>query len=80
MARFAGSKIQSFDDTNLQSAGYSFGGSAAGNVSLGSLFGTIRDKSPDYTSGQLTAAKIRSQERNAVEDAKATAAMAGKAE
>ena len=77
MARFAGSKIRTYDDNNLQSAGYSFGGSAAGNVSLGSVFGTIRDKSPDYTSGQLTAAKIRSQERNAVEDAKATAAMAG---
>ena len=80
MARFAGSQmpqIRQYEDDGLKSAGYSFGGQAAGNVSLGSVFGTIRDKSPDYTSGQLTAAKIRSQERNAVEDAKASAMMAG---
>ena len=78
--RFAGSKtpqIKSYEDQGLKSAGYSFGGQAAGNVSLGNVFGTIRDKSPDYTSGQLTSAKIRSQERNAVEDAKAGAMMAG---
>ena len=80
MARFAGSKtpqIRNYEDDGLRSSGYSFGGQAAGNVSLGSVFGTIRDKSPDYTSGQLTAAKIRSQETNAVEDAKAGAMMAG---
>ena len=78
--RFAGSKtpqIRNYEDGGLKSSGYSFGGQAAGNVSLGSVFGTIRDKSPDYTSGQLTAAKIRSQETNAVEDAKAGAMMAG---
>ena len=78
--RFAGSKtpqIKSYEDQGLKSSGYSFGGQAAGNVSLGGVFGTIRDKSPDYTSGQLTSAKIRSQERNAVEDAKASAMMAG---
>ena len=80
MARFAGSKIpqiRQYDDPGLQSAGYSFGGQAAGNVSLGSLFGTIRDKSPDYTQNALTAAKLRSDEMNAVEDAKAGAMMMG---
>ena len=80
MARFAGSKmpqIRQYDDPGLQSAGYSFGGQAAGNVSLGSLFGTIRDKSPDYTQNALTAAKLRSNEMNAVEDAKAGAMMMG---
>ena len=80
MARFAGSQmpqIRQYDDPGLQSAGYSFGGEAAGNVSLGTLFGTIRDKSPDYTENAILAEKIRSQERNAVEDAKAGAMMMG---
>ena len=80
MARFAGSRkpsITNYDDQGLKSAGYSFGGQAAGNVSLGSIFGGVRDASPNYDDGQLTAAGIRSQERNAVEDAKAGAVMMG---
>ena len=80
MARFAGSRkpsITNYADQGLKSAGYSFGGQAAGNVSLGSIFGGVRDASPNYDDGQLTAAGIRSQERNAVEDAKAKAVMAG---
>ena len=80
MARFAGSRkpsITNYADQGLKSAGYSFGGQAAGNVSLGSIFGGVRDASPNYDDGQLTAAGIRSQERNAVEDAKASAVMAG---
>ena len=80
MARFAGSRqpqIRNYEDPGLRSAGYSFGGSAAGNVNLGSIFGTIRDKSPNYTDNMITAASLRSQERNAVEDVHARAMALG---
>ena len=48
-----------FDPTPLAAAGYSFGGEAAGNVDLSSIFGGIRANSYDPAAVGQTAAEIR---------------------
>ena len=53
----------------LQSAGYTFGGEAAGNVDLASTFAGIRESSPDYQDLASTGAEIRIGENMARNEA-----------
>jgi len=82
MARSAGSSIPNYIGNSdgrryknrfaadpLQSAGYTFGGEAAGNVDLASTFSGIREASPDYQDIAETGAEIRIGEKMARNEA-----------
>ena len=77
--RFAGSSGQrmDFSPDKLSSGAYTFGGEAAGNVSVGSVFSGLRQNSPKYDELAATAAQARSQEKVASMKAEATVAHAG---
>ena len=91
MARFAGSSIPNyignsgggrvyesrFQPDRLASGGYTFGGEAAGAVSLGSTFQAIRNKSPKYDELALTAEQARAREKIAIMGAEADMAASG---
>ncbi len=80
MARFAGSSVPNyignsgggrvyesrFQPDGLASGGYTFGGEAAGAVSLGSAFQAIRNKSPKFDELALTAEQARAREKIAI--------------
>ena len=85
MARFAGSSIPNyignsgggrvyesrFQPDRLASGAYTFGGEAAGAVSLGSTFQAIRNKSPKFDELALTAEQARAREKIAIMGAEA---------
>ena len=85
MARFAGSSVPNyignsgrgrvyksrFEPDGLVSGAYTFGGEAAGAVSLGSTFQSIRNKSPKYDEQVLTAEQARAREKIAIMGAEA---------
>ena len=77
--RFAGSSGQrmDFSPDKLSSGAYTFGGEAAGNVSVGSVFSGLRQNSPKYDELASTAAQARSQEKVAAMNAEAQVAGAG---
>jgi len=77
--RFAGSSGQrmDFSPDKLSSGAYTFGGEAAGNVSVGSVFSGLRQNSPKYDELASTAAQARSQEKVASMKAEATVASSG---
>ena len=77
--RFAGSSGQrmDFSPDKLSSGSYTFGGEAAGNVSVGSVFSGLRQNSPKYDELAATAAQARSQEKVASMNAEAAVAGAG---
>ena len=87
--RFAGSRAptisgphtsgqrRDFSNKPLQSAGYSFGGEAADNVSVGSAFNAVRSASPNMGDIAGTAAAADSQERQAAMKAEAGVEAAG---
>ena len=91
MARFAGSSIPNyignsgsgrvyesrFQPDRLQSGGYTFGGEAAGAVSLGSTFQSIRNKSPKFDELALTAEQVRAREKIAIMGAESEMSVAG---
>jgi len=85
MARFAGSSIPNyignsgsgrvyesrFQPDRLASGAYTFGGEAAGAVSLGSTFQALRNKSPKFDELALTAEQARAREKIAIMGAEA---------
>ena len=85
MARFAGSSIPNyignsgggrvyesrFQPDRLAAGGYTFGGEAAGAVSLGSTFQAIRNKAPKYDELVLTGEQARAREKIAIMGAEA---------
>jgi len=85
MARFAGSTPPDyignsgrgrvyearFQPDQLQQGAYTFGGEAAGAVSLGSTFQAIRNKSPKFDELALTAEQARAREKIAIMGAEA---------
>ena len=85
MARFAGSTPPDyignsgrgrvyesrFKPDQLQQGAYTFGGEAAGAVSLGSTFQSIRNKSPKFDDLALTAEQARAREKIAIMGAEA---------
>ena len=78
--RFAAAKnnIPDFTPTGLASAGnVSNAGQAADAVSVGSIYGSLRDSAPKYDEIATTAAKNRAEERVAAMNAEATIAQAG---
>ena len=91
MARFAGSSIPNyignsgggrvyesrFQPDRLASGGYTFGGEAAGAVSLGSTFQAIRNKAPKYDEIALTGEQARAREKIAIMGAEADMAASG---
>lgn len=66
-----------FSPDKLSSGSYTFGGEAAGNVSVGSVFSGLRQNSPKYDELASTAAQARSQEKVAAMNAEAQVAGAG---
>ena len=90
MARFAGSRAPQigslsglgrsreaeFTPLNLD-PGTSSAGSAAGAVSVGAIFGNLRDKSPKYDEIANTAQTIRANEQITAMKAEADMAAAG---
>ena len=87
--RFAGSRAptissphtsgqrRDFTPDPLSSAGYTFGGEAAGNVSVGAAFNSVRAASPNMGDIASTAAAADSQERQAAMKAEAGVEAAG---
>ena len=85
MARFAGSSVPNyignsgggrvyesrFKPDQLTQGAYTFGGEAAGAVSLGSAFQAIRNKSPKFDELALTAEQARAREKIAIMGAEA---------
>lgn len=67
-------RIPNFQPTGLKSAGMTTNaGSAANAVSVGSLFGELRDNSPDFTENAIVAEKLRRQEQQSIAEATANA-------
>ena len=67
-------RIPNFQPTGLKSAGMTTSaGSAANAVSVGSLFGELRDNSPDFTENAIVAEKLRRQEQQSIAEATANA-------
>ena len=77
-AASSGRNIPDFTPQGLKSAGVTTNaGSAADAVSVGSIFGSLQDSSPDYDKIAATAATNRAQERVASMNAEATMTQAG---
>ena len=77
-AASSGRNIPDFTPQGLKSAGVTTNaGSAADAVSVGSIFGTLQDSSPDYDKIAATAATNRAEERVAAMNAEATMTQAG---
>ncbi len=77
-AASSGRNIPDFTPQGLKSAGVTTNaGSAADAVSVGSIYGALRDSAPDYDKIAGTAAKNRAQERVAAMNAEATMTQAG---
>ena len=77
-AASSGRNIPDFTPQGLKSAGVTTNaGSAADAVSVGSIFGTLQDSSPDYDKIAATAATNRAEERVAEMNAEATMTQAG---
>ena len=78
--RFAAAKnnVPDFTPSGLKSAGVTTNaGSAADAVSVGSIYGSLRDSAPKYDEIATTAAKNRAEERVASMNAEATMTQAG---
>ena len=78
--RFAASKgnMPDFTPPGLKSAGVTTNaGSAADAVSVGSIYGSLRDSAPKYDEIATTAAKNRAEERVSAMNAEATMTQAG---
>ena len=78
--RFAAAKnnVPDFTPSGLKSAGVTTNaGSAADAVSVGSIYGSLRDSAPKYDEIATTAAKNRAEERVAAMNAEATMPQAG---
>ena len=77
-AAASGRNIPDFTPQGLKSAGVTTNaGSAADAVSVGSIYGALRDSAPDYDKISATAASNRAQERVAAMNAEATMTQAG---
>ena len=77
-AASSGRNIPDFTPQGLKSAGVtSNAGSAADAVSVGSIYGGLRDSAPDYDKIAATAATNRAEERVAAMNAEATMTQAG---
>ena len=77
-AASSGRNIPDFTPQGLKSAGVTTNaGSAADAVSVGSIYGALRDSAPDYDKIAATAATNRAQERVAAMNAEATMTQAG---
>ena len=77
-AAASGRNIPDFTPPGLKSAGVTTNaGSAADAVSVGSIYGALRDSAPDYDKIAATAATNRAQERVAAMNAEATMTQAG---
>ena len=77
-AASSGRNIPDFTPQGLKSAGVTTNaGSAADAVSVGSIYGALRDSSPDYDKIAATAATNRAEERVAAMNAEATMTQAG---
>ena len=77
-AAVSGRNIPDFTPQGLKSAGVTTNaGSAADAVSVGSIYGALRDSAPDYDKIAATAATNRAQERVAAMNAEATMTQAG---
>ena len=77
-AASSGRNIPDFTPQGLKSAGVtSNAGSAADAVSVGSIYGGLRDSAPDYDKIAATAATNRAEEHVAAMNAEATMTQAG---
>ena len=77
-AAASGRNIPDFTPQGLKSAGVTTNaGSAADAVSVGSIYGALRDSAPDYDKIAATAATNRAEERVAAMNAEATMTQAG---
>ena len=77
-AASSGRNIPDFTPQGLKSAGVTTSaGSAADAVSVGSIYGALRDSAPDYDKIAATAATNRAEERVAAMNAEATMTQAG---
>lgn len=77
-AASSGRNLPDFTPQGLKSAGVTTNaGSAADAVSVGSIYGSLRDSAPDYDKIAITAAKNRAEERVAAMNAEATMTQAG---
>lgn len=77
-AASSGRNIPDFTPQGLKSAGVTTNaGSAADAVSVGSIYGALRDSAPDYDKIAATAATNRAKERVAAMNAEATMTQAG---
>ena len=77
-AAASGRNLPDFTPQGLKSAGVTTNaGSAADAVSVGSIYGSLRDSAPDYAAIVGTAAKNRAEERVAAMNAEATMTQAG---
>ena len=77
-AAASGRNIPDFTPQGLKSAGVTTNaGAAADAVSVGSIYGALRDSAPDYDKIAATAATNRAEERVAAMNAEATMTQAG---
>ena len=77
-AAASGRNIPDFTPQGLKSAGVTTNaGSAADAVSVGAIYGALRDSAPDYDKIAGTAARNRAEERVAAMNAEATMTQAG---
>ena len=77
-AASSGRNIPDFTPQGLKSAGVTTNaGAAADAVSVGSIYGALRDSAPDYDKIAATAATNRAEERVAAMNAEATMTQAG---
>lgn len=77
-AAASGRNLPDFTPQGLKSAGVTTNaGSAADAVSVGSIYGALRDNAPDYAAIAGTTAKNRAEERVAAMNAEATMTQAG---
>jgi hypothetical protein len=77
-AAASGRNLPDFTPQGLKSSGVTTNaGSAADAVSVGSIYGSLRDSAPDYAAIVGTAAKNRAEERVAAMNAEATMTQAG---
>ena len=77
-AAASGRNLPDFTPQGLKSAGVTTNaGSAADAVSVGSIYGSLRDSAPDYDAIVGTAAKNRAEERVAAMNAEAKMTQAG---
>ena len=74
----SGKNLPDFTPQGLKSAGVTTNaGAAADAVSVGSIYGALRDSAPDYDKIAATAATNRAEERVAAMNAEATMTQAG---